>query len=113
MARKRAKKGQLAKRSRGRSKIERDLLNRTKGKVVPPPSSSSASSPPPHSSSSSSSGSSSSDLEAARPNRKRAREQRSASSPLSVDDSHSDLARAVSQVSVQVGMIMFVPHLWC
>ena len=111
MARKRAKKGQLAKRSRGRSKIERDLLNRTKGKVVPLPSSS-ASSPPPHSSSSSS-GSSSSDLEAARPNRKRAREQRSASSPLSVSDSHSDLARAVSQVSVQVGMIMFVPHLWC
>ena len=102
MARKRAKKGQLAKRSRGRSKIERDLLKKIKGKAAPP---SSSTSPPPSSSSSTSSGSS--DLEAARPKRKRAREVRVSSPPppLSDSDDQSDLARAVSQVTVQVGQL--------
>ena len=91
--RKRAKKAQLAKRSRGRSKIEQQLLNQIKGKANPLASSTS---------SQSDSSSSSSELEAARPTRKRIR-QRRASSPLSISDSHSDLARAVSLVSVQVG----------
>ena len=82
----------LAKRSRGRSKIERDLVKQIKGKAAATSSSSDASS---------SDALSSSDLEAVRPSRKKARDGR----PSSDSDSAAGLVRAVSQVSVQVGRI--------
>ena len=95
---KRAKR--IAKRSRGRSKIEQDLIRQIKGKTA---AASSSTSPP---RSRTSSDASSSDLEAARPSRKRAREVGRPPSPLVISDSDSAvLARAVSQVSVQVGRL--------
>ena len=82
----------LAKRSRGRSKLERDLVKQIKGKAAATSTSSDASS--------SSDALSSSDLEAVRPSRKKPRDGRPSS-----DSDSAGLVRAVSQFSVQVGRI--------